>query len=353
MSDPISESAVRSRFESIGLYLPETSITTEALVDQMKVPLVFDLVGLTGIERRRKRSEQEDTVSIALAAARDCLSRSRYTAADLDVIVSCSISRLRGAKHYFFEPAISLWIKNELGAPQAINFDVANACAGMATGVHLLDSLIRSGVARRGMVVSGECNSAIFETAVQEIASPIDEQLPSLTVGDAGSAVIMDGEGMPTDGIEYVEMVSCTEGAYLCLGMPSRQTEGVALYTKNMRMHAKDRLLLWPHFLQQILHARGLSLAEEGFDHSIPHQVGQRFTDKGQSIAAEVLGETIPPPIHVFKDLGNTSSTAHFVALYLALQDGRVKSGDKILMAPAASGVIIGCISTTVSGMGF
>lgn len=341
-----------TRFESLGLYLPEKKVTTQSLLDQLKETPLFDLIAFTGIESRQMRAEDEDTLVMSLAAAQDCLSRSKYNAEDLDVIISGTITRVHGEKEYYLEPAMSLWIKNGLGARKALHFDVSNACAGMFTGVHLLDGLIKSGAVKNGMVVSGECNSPIYETAVREIESSFDEQFASLTVGDAATAVILDGESSETDRMEFVEMVSCTESAYLCVGKPSDKSTGIALYTKNTKLHSDDNLMLWPFTMQRVLDERGTTFEEEGFTHMIPHQLGVRFTDKFQNVSSKMLGAKIPEPIHVLQHTGNTSSTTHFVALYLALKDGRIKPGDKLIFQPAASGIVTGCISVTVSGMG-
>ncbi|WP_078911747.1 hypothetical protein [Streptomyces sp. NRRL WC-3742] len=86
-------------------------------------------------------------------------------------------------------------LAQELGLERAARFDVSNACAGMLTGVIVLDRLIRSGRARRGMVVSGEQLSTITATPVAEISDALDPQFASLTVGDAGAAVILAGDG--------------------------------------------------------------------------------------------------------------------------------------------------------------
>ncbi|MFT7520899.1 MAG: 3-oxoacyl-[acyl-carrier-protein] synthase III [Kiritimatiellia bacterium] len=351
-NDPRASDARPTRFESVGLYLPERIVTTKELVDRLQQPPVFDLQHFTGIESRHERAEHEDTLTLCVEAANDCLSRSKYDAKDLDVIISCSITRVRGKANYYLEPAVSLWVKNELGARTAIHLDVSNACAGMFTGVYLLDSMIKSGAVRNGMVVSGECNSPIYETAVREIDSPFDEQFASLTVGDAATAVIMDQHSTNADQLHYIEMITCSESAYLCLGKPSLKSTGIALYTKNSKLHGSDNLKVWPFYVKKLLADKGTDFASEGFDHLVPHQLGTRFTQKSVGLAEKGLGTKLPPPIHVLKSCGNTSSTSHFVALYLALQDGRVQAGDKLIFYPAASGIVSGCIAVTVSDMG-
>ncbi|MGV9299084.1 hypothetical protein [Amycolatopsis sp. NPDC003676] len=184
---------VKSTIEAVGAYLPAREVTTAELMSKLAIDAPLDLEKVSGVAARRVRGvdaegRPEDSFSIALAAAREALANSRYAAAELDVIISCSITRTRG-EDFCLEPSFALMLRSELGAHRAIHFDVSNACAGMMTGVLLLDRMIRSGAVRRGLVVSGECITPISDTAVREIAQKYDPQFASLTVGDAGAAV--------------------------------------------------------------------------------------------------------------------------------------------------------------------
>jgi 3-oxoacyl-[acyl-carrier-protein] synthase-3 len=83
-------------------------------------------------------------------------------------------------------------LKAELGAERALGVDISNACAGMMTGVFILNDLIRQGRIRRGMVVSAEYISELGRNAAQEVRTVMDDQLASRTLGDAGAAVILE-----------------------------------------------------------------------------------------------------------------------------------------------------------------
>lgn len=339
-----------TRFESLGLYLPKRTVTTSDIVSSLAIQTPFDLAKITGIDRRHVSEDNESTLSLAVTAAKDCLRNSKYSAKDLECVISCSISRRRESK-YYFEPAMSIWVKNELGAHQALNFDLSNACAGMLTGVYVLDSLIRSGVVKNGMVVSGERNYPISETAVNEIDSIFHEQFASLTVGDAATAVIMDNLGSETEQLNMVELMTCSEPAELCIGMPSTKTPGVALYTKNIQLHAASNLRLWPYMAEKVFTKANTTLEKEAFDYVILHQIGTRFSKKSVKVVKENLGVDSPPMLHCLEDCGNTSSTSHFVVLYQALQNGTVTQGTKLLLVPAASGLVTGCVSVTVGDL--
>ena len=344
-----------TRFESIGAYLPETILSTRDLMKDMAFTPMFDLEQITGIKNRRvydKREESfEDSFALAMAAAKDCLSRSKYRAEDLDIIISASITRFKGGFYNHFEPSFGLMLGRALGAHSAIHFDVSNACAGMMTGVHILDRMIKAGIVRNGMVVSGECITPIAETAVKEITENHDPQFGSLTVGDTGAAVILDESTAENDRIHYIELATAADYAKLCIGKPSDKTGGSALYTNNSEMHKKERVLLWPRFQKALLEKRGTTFEKEGFDYIVHHQVGANAIRKFSEYGSPILESKMPESLTVLEDLGNTATTSHFVVLHKHLKEKRVKSGSKILLVPAASGLVFGCVSTTISSI--
>src|SRR3984957_5899454 len=154
-------------------------------------PTGIDLERLTGVHERRIAGEGEDSYTLALAAARDALAYANCAGEDLDVLIVSSITHYVGGLRMQLDPPLSVSLKSALGAHRALSFDISNACAGMMTGVFILNDLIRSGRIRRGMVVSGEYISQLGRNAALEIRTIMDEQLASLTLGDAGAAAIL------------------------------------------------------------------------------------------------------------------------------------------------------------------
>ncbi|RDI68925.1 3-oxoacyl-ACP synthase III family protein [Nocardia pseudobrasiliensis] len=344
-----------SRFESIGAYLPEKSVSTADLVSRLKVPPAFDLEKITGVLERRVRSTEpdspEDSFSLAIKAAEDCLSRSQYAAADLDVIISASITRSKDGSRIYMQPTLASSIAKHLGARKAIAFDISNACAGMLTGTYILDRMIRAGIVRNGLVVSGEAITPIADTAVEEISEKYDLQFASLTVGDSGAAVVLDRSVDERDRIEYIELVTASEFSHLCLGMPSDKSQGIALYTDNRKMHNESRFVLWTDSQRQFYVERGTTFAEEKFDYIIHHQFGAAAIPYMNAIAEREFGAPMPPDLNVISKYGNTSSTSHFIVLHDHLSREEIPAGSKLLLVPAASGVVGGYLSTTISSL--
>jgi 3-oxoacyl-[acyl-carrier-protein] synthase-3 len=346
---------MHARFESIGSYLPTCSVSTAELISRMQFQPPFDYSAITGIHSRHvhnKDSQQfEGSFALAVQAAQDCLSRSRYAASDLDVLISASITRFRGNYRGFFEPSFAHMIGQALGFENHIQFDVSNACAGMLSGVYVLNQMIRSGQVRNGMVVSGECITPIADAAVKEISNLKDPQFASLSVGDAGAAVILDQSDGPENQIHYIEMTTCAEYADLCLGMPSEHGADMVLYTNNNQMHNRSRLRLWPVFMNQLLEKRGTSLAEEGFDHVLFHQISSRTTETGIAVSEKEFKAPLPPTLNALSTVGNTASTSHFVVLRKHLAEGTLKLPSKVLLVPAASGIVLGSMSVSLSSL--
>ncbi|WP_028476797.1 3-oxoacyl-ACP synthase III family protein [Nocardia sp. CNY236] len=344
-----------SRFESIGAYLPSTVVTTKELLSLLKQPPSFDLEKITGVKERRvhdtRPESYEDSFTLALNAAQDCLSRSRYEAGDLDVVISTSITRSKHATRMYMEPSFAGSISRRIGAKKAITFDVSNACAGMLTGTYILDRMIRSGAVRNGLVVSGEAITPIADTAVNEISEKYDLQFASLSVGDSAAAVVLDEAVDDKDMIHYVELMTAAEYAHLCLGMPSDKTQGVALYTDNRRMHNEDRFLLGTDSQRNFLEARGKTFADENFDYVIHHQFGAAAIPWMNAICEREFGSPMPPDLRVIEKYGNTSTTSHFIVLHDQLGAQNIPTGSKLLMIPAASGIVTGFLSATISSL--
>ncbi|MFE9575057.1 3-oxoacyl-ACP synthase III family protein [Nocardia sp. NPDC006044] len=344
-----------SRFESLGAYLPEKIVTTTELVSRLNTAPAFDLEKVTGIGERRVHDTNpdsyEDSYTLAVKAADDCLSRSQYRPGDLDVVISTSITRSKHGTRMYMQPSLSSAIAKAIGAIDAITFDLSNACAGMMTGTYILDRMIRTGIVRNGMVVSGEAITPIAETAVEEISEQYDLQFASLTVGDSGAAVVLDRAVDDRDRIEYIELVTAAQFSELCLGMPSEKSQGVALYTDNRQMHNEARFLLWTDTQRAYYADRGTSFADENFDFLIHHQFGAAAIPFMNAIAEREFGSPMPRDLNVISKYGNTSTTSHFIVLHDYLSRGEIPAGSKLLMVPAASGVVGGFLSTTISSL--
>lgn len=335
----------RSRLGAVGAAVPDRVLTTEALMASTRHRTSIDLERLTGIRARHVVSEGEDSLALAVRAATDCLAHAGVEAAELDMVMSASITRYVGGLAMRFEPPLSLSVKQAIGAPQATSFDLSNACAGMLTGVFLLNDLVRLGRIRRGMVVSGEDISGLGTNAARQVRSVLSRQLASLTLGDAGAAVIVERAPEGAPGIDLAGFTTLSEHSRLCLAYPARSGPGATMYTKARTIHkvaVEDSLPL----LAEVLEEAGIDV--DDIDYLIPHQTSARAIRKGTKVMAERFGAEPRHVVVTVDDYGNTASTTHFLALHRYLEEGRLRPEDRVLLLSFASGLEVGVVLFTV-----
>jgi 3-oxoacyl-[acyl-carrier-protein] synthase-3 len=330
-----------SRFAGIGAHLPERLLSTDELMASTRYRTAIELERLTGVRERRVVGAGEDSYTLALAAARDALAHAGCGGQDLDVLIVSSISRHVGGIRIQLEPPVSVQLKHALGADRAMSFDLSNACAGMMTGVFLLNDLVRQGRIRRGMVVSGEYISELGRNAAQEVRDVMSDQLASLTLGDAGAAAIVERAPDGASGIEVAGFTTLSEYSRLCMAFPATIGPGTTMHTQAREIHAAGIEEAVPR-LAEVLDAAGLSI--DDIDYLIPHQTSARAIEKAAAVFSERLGGVPKHLVVTVDELGNTASTTHFVALWKYLNEGRFRADDRILLLSLASGLEVGIV---------
>jgi 3-oxoacyl-[acyl-carrier-protein] synthase-3 len=330
-----------SRFAGIGASVPEPLLSTDELMASTKHETDIELEQLTGIRERHIVGEGEDSYTLALGAARDALAHADCAPEDLDTLIVSSISRHVGGLRVQLEPPVSVSLKEALGARRAISFDISNACAGMMTGVFILNDLIRQGRIGRGMVVSGEYISELGRNAAQEVRTVMDDQLASLTLGDAGAAAILERAPEGAPGIEVAGFTTLSEHSRLCVAFPAKIGPGVTMHTKAREIHKAATEDAVP-MLREVLDRAGLEFDQ--IDYLIPHQTSARAIKKAMGEFSEGLGSTPKHVVITVDELGNTASTTHFVALSKYLSEGRFAEDDRVLLLSLASGLEVGIV---------
>ena len=335
------------KIESIGVKLPEKSISTSDIVSNLKLLKPLKLELLTGISSRRVCNANEDSLTLATDAALDCIKYSRYNAEEIEMIICCSISKYVNGLNHVYEPALSLQIKEKIGNTKASNFDVSNACAGMMTGVYIANNFISQGVVKNCMVVSGEYITSLSRNAAKNIMFPNDPELASMTVGDAGAAVILDVSDQ-ADSFKVSEMVTLSQFSDLCQGFQSKRQPGGIMKTQMKKIHDVS-IENAPAIIENALGKAGLKMSQ--IDFMIPHQTAKFSIQSGAKHFEQYFGEKPGEIVINLEKTGNTASTTHFATLYKYLQEKRFNKGDKIMLLSFASGLVIGVIVFTINDL--
>lgn len=330
--------------ESLGVYLPAREVTMREVVAGCRVPPRFPLEEMTGIHAHRHAAEDEFSVDIAREALSDCLARSRYSPSDIDLLICAPISHYESKQRQAaVEPVVSLRLKAEFGCDRALAFDLSNGCAGIWTGILIAHSCITTGLFDRVAVASGEFLTGVIATAQHEIDGYMDPQVASLTVGDAGAAVLLEGTERADVGLETLSLHTVGKHARLCIVEPTPGSHGGGrMLTNSLRMGAAAIEHASEHLTTTLRcagwHAADLSLL-------IPHQTSESTLRDGlRRINERLAPEQIPPERYLINlaRRANTGTTTHFVALRDAVDEGRLRAGDRAAFSITGSGLSVG-----------
>lgn len=336
----------RARLAGAGRHLPPTHLTTDELMSTTRHHTHIDLERLTGIHERRVSVGDEDSLSLATSAALNCLDNAQRDPGSVDVVINCSITKFRGGLTQWLEPTMSSAIAHAIGADDAMTFDINNACAGMLTGVTIANNWIRQGVIERALVVSGEYISQLGRNAARHIHSVMSKELASLTLGDAGAALLLERAACGTDGIVLAGFTTVADYSRLCLGYPKGHDPGARMFTDARGIH-KAAMSNTPPLLHEVLETAGISMHD--IDHVITHQTSARAIRKGMTEVTTAFGEGPRHDAVITVDrYGNTASTTHTVALIEELEAGHIAPGETIALIALASGLQIGVVLLTL-----
>lgn len=313
-----------------GSYLPEDVLTNfdlEKLVDTSDEWIRQR----TGIAERRIADPDMATSDLCVRAGRQAIKAADIDPLDVEMVI------VGTATPDTFFPSTACYVQQGIGAKNACAFDLSAACAGFIYGLDLADGMIQSGRYQTILVVGGEVFNKILDW---------EDRNTCVLFGDAAGAAIVQGTD-EDKGIlaSYIG----SDGDYAdtdLLGIPAGGTRLPASHeTIDNRMHSikmrgrevfKLGTRIMPEAAQRALDMAGLTV--DDIDLLIPHQANIRII--------EAVGERIgidPEKVYINVDkYGNTSAATTIVALDEALQSGRVKQGDLVLLVTFGAGLTWG-----------
>ena len=322
--------------ESLGVYLPERTVTSREVVANCRRRPRIPLERMTGIRSRRVAAETEFSLDLAKRAVSQCLADSRHGPCDIDLIIAANISRQDSALTLRIEPTTASILRSWFGLHRAVAFDLVNACAGVFTAILVVDELIRRGDIKRALVVSGEHITRLTAAAQRELRGIRDPRLACLTVGDAGVSLLLE-QG---DGLEFMDLYSVPEYADLCLAHwtdafgPIMLTDSAALARVAMTESAN-------HLFALVQDHRVV----DDPDYVIPHQTSSQSILEASRVVDQVFGRAVFRRDSIVDNLlrrGNTATASHWVALNDLIEADALAPGQRVLFGVQASGITIG-----------
>lgn len=280
----------------------------------------------TGILERRIADDDKATSDYAAEAARTALDRAKLTPNDIDLIIVATVT---GDMPF---PATASIVQNALGADKVPAFDLGAGCSGWVYGLSVANAYVSSGIYDRVLVIGADLLSRVTNWT---------DRSTCVLFGDgAGAAVVApveDGLGML--GFELGSDGSGAEVLKIEAGgsrLPCT-CEAVENYRNKIFMAGSEvfkfAVRIQGEATERVLTKCGMTTAD--IDLMVPHQANVRIIDS----AVNRLGM---PPEKIFVNLhkyGNTSAASIPIALDEALQEGRIKKGDTVVVVGFGAGL--------------
>jgi 3-oxoacyl-[acyl-carrier-protein] synthase III len=306
-----------ARIVGTGSYLPPRIVTNRELATRVDTSDEW-IVSRTGIRQRHIADERQTSSDLALEAARAALAAAETSAGDLDLIIVAT-----STPDYVF-PSTACLLQAKLGVRGCAAFDVQAVCSGFVYGLAVADGFVRSGQSRNALVVGTEVFSRILDWS---------DRATCVLFGDGAGAVVLRADERPGVHASVLHADGSQAGI---LAVPGNVCGGKIVGSPFVTMDGPAVFRFAVRVLEEVARETvtrcGMQIGD--IDWLIPHQANVRILDataKRLGLAAEKLVVTVDRH-------GNTSAASVPLALDLALRDGRIKRGHKVMLQGVGGG---------------
>ncbi len=310
-----------SKITAFGTYAPEKVVDNhyfESLIDTNDEWIVTR----TGIKTRRFSAEDEYNSDMCVKAVQNLMGNSGKEVKDVDFVIVCTTS----PDHTMPNTASQVQLK--MGIENAGCLDIYAACAGFVYGLQIAHGYVNSGIYKKVLVLGSETLSKITD---------FTDRASCILFGDGTGAAIVE----PADEEHFLSFNSGTDGDYgqdLYMSAKKAEINGVEIKPHNKIIQNGRSVFKWavsniPKKIRELASKADLSLSD--IDYIIPHSANLRILE-AISKDLDYPMERIPQSIVEF---GNTSSASIPLALNKAINDGRIKPGNILLMIGFGGGL--------------
>ena len=317
-----------SRIAGTGSFLPPRRLSNADLARQLAAQGVETsdqwIVERTGIRARHFVDDGVNCSDLALRAARQALETAGCTAQDIDLIIIAT-----STPDMVF-PSTACIVQHKLGIHGCAAFDVQAVCSGFVYALTVADAMIRTGAARKALVIGAEVFSRILD---------FSDRTTCVLFGDGAGAVVLEASDAP--GILASELHA--DGRHVgILCVPGTVSGGQVLGDPLLKMDGQAVFKLAVGVLESV--ARSV-LAKAGrtagdIDWLIPHQANVRIMQS----TARKLKMSMDKVIVTVDEHGNTSAASIPLALDEAVRSGRIARGDTLMLEGVGGGFTWGAV---------
>ncbi len=306
-----------SRIIGTGSYLPVNVVSNDELA--LRVDTSDEWIrSRTGIRQRHLAEPTQTSSDLAYLAARQAIAAAGIAATDIDLIIVAT------STPDFIFPSTACLLQARLGIKRCPAFDVQAVCAGFVYALDIADKYIRSGTHRHALVVGAEVFSRILDW---------NDRATCVLFGDGAGAVVMAADTRPGVRASVLHADGSQAGI---LSTPGHVCGGKVTGDPFLRMDGQAVFKLAVRVLDEVARET-LALCNmqpTDVDWLIPHQANVRILDA----TAKKLGIDPAKVIITVDRHANTSAASVPLALDVAVRDGRIKRGDKVLLEGVGGG---------------
>lgn len=320
----------------LGRCLPPRRITSTELETQLELPRGW-IERTTGV-RERRYVQHETSAGMAAAAARMALERAGLSVASLDAIIGASAAPQQSI------PCTAALVQRELGAPDGGSacFDINATCLSFLVALHTAAQFIAAGVYRTVLVFSSEIASRSLNYREPESAA---------LFGDAAAAaVVTRNQGEQQSGLWHVQFATYSSGADYtqCLGGGTLHHPNDPATTPEMNMFQMQGLRVFRHAVREMRpfldrFFTTLQWDRREVDVIVPHQASrhavEQLTERFGFQAEQVWSNLLLR--------GNCVAASIPLALCEAVDAGRIKRGDRVVLVGSGAGLSLGAMALT------
>ena len=304
-----------------GSYLPKKRVTNSDLEKKINTNDEW-IFSRTGIKSRYIAAEDEMTSTLALQASLKAIENSNISADQVDLIILATTT----PDEVF--PATATVLQSQLGLKSGIAFDIQAVCSGFVYALTVADSMLKSGQGKRALVVGAEVFSRILDW---------EDRSTCVLFGDGAGAVVLDTSDISNNsssrGILASKLHSdgrMHDALYVNGGPGSSKSSGfIKMDGKEVFKHA---VINMSGVVLELISELKISI--DDIDWLVPHQANKRILDG----TAKKLGVPDEKVVVTVDKHANTSAASIPLALDEAARDGRIKSGDLVLLEAMGGG---------------
>jgi 3-oxoacyl-[acyl-carrier-protein] synthase-3 len=321
----------RVEIKSLATYVPPR-LLTNADLEKMVDTTDEWILQRTGIRQRHIVDPGTATSDLATEAAREAVKRAGLTPDDIDVIVVGTVT-----PDMLF-PSTACLVQHKLGAGKAWGFDLSAACSAFTYSLTVGTQLVASGGAKYALVIGADVMSSIIDYT---------DRATCVLFGDGAGAVVLGPSADENIGIlDYDHMIDGSGGPALC--MPAGGSRQPASHeTVDARLHYvkqegqqvfKFAVRNTGEICERLLKKHNLT--GDDLDLFVSHQANKRIIMS----AAEKIGMPEDKVIINIDKYGNTTAATIPLALQDAVESGRLKKGNLILLTSVGAGFTVGSV---------